>query len=275
MSGIDFYVQALNSEITSLFADITPAQEGSFTADVVAVCNLPKSVAQNAFRFQTDAIDLENAAATDILYKVDYAQDTNMVDGVPMTVLGTDWLASSECVATDNDDAVFLGGTVNAAKKQVAHDYVRFTAYKLFNTWLGVDLFNNEEELVTAINTRGRTSLDNTLTALAALNESAYCQTGTTYNTFSHPSESILSSIIQNAPERLAQLNNYLISGDQSGADPADPSAPIFKMPLEIGDTIQFKLTVKAAASQETVTGVSPIGDRYYRIKFAIVADSQ
>ncbi len=277
MSGQDFYVQSLNSGATALMAELAQGDEAAFTAAVVANFELPVTIAQNLFKFQSDAVDIMNASETDIKFKVDYVQDTNQTDNIPDTVLESDWLANCECIGTDTADAVFVAGTSTASKRQVAHEFVRYLAHSLFNTHLGVDLFSNEEELVNALNIDARRALDETLTNLTNLNGGDYCPKDFTIGagTYKHPSQVILSKIIANTPQRLSDLQPYFVAGgDQSGVEGGTP-APVFRMPLAVGDTVQFKLLVSAADDQHLLLDplATEIQDRAYRIKFTIVED--
>lgn len=276
MSGMDFYVQSLNSGATAMMAELAQGDEDAFTAEVVANFNLRVGLAQSLFKFQSDAVDINDETLSDIKFKVDYVQDTNQTDNIPDTILEKDWLAECECVGTDSADQVYIDGTSTATKRNVAHEFIRYLAHMLFNTHLGVDLFSNEEALYNALNIDARRALDETLTNLTNLNGGDYCPTDFVIGdgTYKHPSQVILSKIIANNPERLATLDQYFVAGgDISGVEGGTP-APVFKMPLAVGDTVQFKLLVNAAEDQHLLTGLAAsIPARNYRIKFTIVED--
>lgn len=274
MSGIDFRVQALNVSVDATEALMAFEDDADITADVTASFDLDVSVAQNLFRFQSDAIDVDNIVDTDLKYKVEYTttQDAN---GHPVP-LSADWLVNTQCSA---GDAIYTAGTSAAANKMVPHEYVRYLATKLFNTHLGVDLFSNETEVREALDLDARTALDAKLGELAALESGSYVDASNVELTsgFKHPSYVILSKIIQNAPERLTDLSgNYLISGSADGSELTDASEyPIFKMPILVGDTIQFKMTINAHADQGKLVdpngaGVS-IPARTYKIVMNVV----
>ena len=74
-------------------------------------------------------------------------------------------------------------------------------------------------------------------------------------------SRQLLEQIINNDRDRL-------ISDASAGT--IDASNEIQAIPLVDGDTISFKVTLKAAAGQHNLTGVSAIGDRTYKIKLIL-----
>lgn len=286
-TAIDFHVQALNVSIDASMATVLGSQVDAFTCDVVAELPIFLSDAKSLFRFQSDAIDITNDVNTDIKYKVNYETGATDGDGIPEIVMAADWLDGSgcACVGTDTDDAVYLAGTSNAAKKGVAFEYLRYLAHNLFNTHLGVDLFNNEEEVRVELDKSARVALDAKLLEIAALgtegwvdaNEALIDEAEDIY----HPSYVMLNKIILNQPSRLAGKLETLLANpedaDQTGADPADPQAPQFYMPFEVDDTIQFKLTVNAATDQHLLLDAEstndPIAPRTYRMVFRVVAD--
>lgn len=273
-TGIDFSVQALNVDVTAAKAALSGVTDTAFFCNVVAELDIPLADAQNLFRFQSDAIDITNAEATDILYKVHYEESTILdSEGVPTEVVAAQWLANTICNGTDDDDEIYTSGTAGATHKGVAFEYVRYLAKKLFNTHLGVDLFSNEEELRVALDRSARENLNNKMKELAGLNTGLYCEASTMAGDFNHPSYVILQKIINDAPARLATLADYALpGGDASGAeDPENP--PTFRMPLAEGDSIQFKLTIAADSTQSSIVDsndVIPV--RTYRIVMNVVA---
>ena len=90
------------------------------------------------FQYQTDSVDINDVVANDVKFRVVYAD-------APNAPLGMDIDESTEVVEGAID------GT--AGNKNITYDYTRYLALKLFNTHLGVDLFNNEEELRDDLNT--------------------------------------------------------------------------------------------------------------------------
>jgi hypothetical protein len=270
---MDFYVEALNVSVDATKALLQGATDASFIADVVAEVDFPLADALAMFHFQSDAIDVNNIVTEDLKYKLNYTADSNVTNGVPDTVMVSGWLSNTICTGTDTSDATYLAGTSGAAHKAVPFEYVRYLAQNLFNTHLGVDLFSNETEVREDMDASARSALDAALSAIRDLSGGDFVEAGTQYNSFAHPSQSILEKIIALDASRLSDLSPYLVSGgDDSGADPANPE-PTFKVPFIVGDTLQFKLTVSADANQsDIVGGVNAIADRTYRIVMNIVA---
>jgi hypothetical protein len=268
-SPITFSVQALNVEVTSALAALSGVTDTDFTCDVTADLSISLAAAQDLFRLQSDAIDITDAAEDDIKYAVYYeASNTLDASGIPTEVVSPDWLVNTVCSAGDD---LCTASTLSATNKGVAYEYVRYLAHNLFNTHLGVDLFSNEEQLRAVLDISARDELDENMKELHDL---GYVLPSTTHRGFSHPSYVMLSKIILDAPDRLASLDEYAIAGgDATGADPANPSAPTFKMPFAVGDKIQFQLKIKAAANQsEIVDSSDAIADRTYKIVMEIEA---
>jgi hypothetical protein len=287
MSGtsLTFSLQALNVEVDALKATLSGVTELDFDCDVVAGFDVPVSIMQDLFNFQSDAIDIDNIVTTDIKYKASYTEPTVLdSEGVPVTVLADGWLLSTECTGTDSvpgsENAIFFNAaTAGATKRMVPHEHQRYLAWKLFRTWLGTDLFDNEEEQIEYLDREARRELNDKLVALAAagVKNANEVDLGAEFGNFNHPSYVILQQIINDQPARLADLTPYFISGDTNG-DENGNSPPWFKMPLLVDDELQFKLTIAADADQVDIIGLTPspanaIDVRTYRIVMKLVAD--
>jgi hypothetical protein len=274
-TGLTFSLQALNVDVTAAKALMTSEISEDFSGNVTAGFNVELSVVQNLFRFQSDAIDVNDLTAADIKYKVEYTP-TFDADNVP-TPLSQDWLQNTICSAGDE---IFEAGTSGASFKAVTYEYVRFLAKKLFNTHLGVDLFSNEEEVRVELDKSAREALNTKLVDLAGLNSGGYVDASSVDlpSGFKHPSYVLLSQIIASAPERLQDLSaNFITGGDTTGLLEPE-SYPVFKMPLLEGDQLQFLLTVDHADEQGKIVdpnGTGPtIGERTYKIIMTVVPDA-
>lgn len=278
-----FSVRALDVSVNAILATVAGLPDVSFNADVTALLNLTVAQAKEMFHFQSDAIDVNNVVAEDLKYKLIYTPAT-LDNGVPdASWMFDNFIYNTICDGTDNDDHTYTVATSGASNKAVTHDYVRYLAYKLFNTHLGVDLFNNEEEVRNGLNDSARTAFDTVLQnihdhesndwldASAATSESA----GGFKAVFgdNHPTYNIIQALINSHPERFYDLSNNFISGSQSGqTDPAQQAE--FSVPFVTGDVIQFQLTIKANSGQTDILSslASPptIGDRTYRIRIEL-----
>jgi hypothetical protein len=281
-----FSVRALDVSVNAILATVSGIPEETFDSDVTAAFSLDVNDAKNMFHFQSDAVDVDDVVANDLRYKLIYTDPAKEADGVTPdnTWVLDHFIQNTICDGTDTDpaDHVYTVGTSGATNKAVTYDYVRFLAYKLFNTHLGVDLFDNETEVREALNNNARENLSNLLLAINDhqsnewLDASA-CTDETPSTGFkaiygaNHPTYVIVQNLINSHPERFHDLSNNYISGDQSGVNELSE----FSVPFVAGDIIQFQLTVKAHADQtDVLTGVSAmptINDRTYRIRIELV----
>jgi hypothetical protein len=241
MSGMDFYLAQLDFGITAASATLSGASTTSFNGDATVEVDVPLSAIQNTFNFQTDSTDFNDLANVDISYRVSYTPAD--------PVLPFD-------IEPDVDTNVIVNAIdAGAATNSITRDYIRYLALKLFNTHLGVDLFDNETTLRGDFNTSFKSGLDTVLVNLAA--------DGVSYATGTSPSKSILSQIINSEPSRLNDITDYEIAGQTVW----------YKMPVAVGDKLYFVVTVSAAANQHDLTGVPLIADRTYLMKLNVVAD--
>ena len=131
MSNQDFYLEQLSVSIDASTATFTDGVTVSFDGSASAQVDVSYNVLRNLFQFSTDASDIDNTVATDILYRVSYTTETD-----PLGIdIDTNTELYSEAIQS------------NATDNNITYDYVRYLAKQLTNTYLGVDLFNNESEL--------------------------------------------------------------------------------------------------------------------------------
>jgi len=252
MAAQDFYLSELSFDAAASLATIEGADTSVITAEVHAEFDVSLSVVKDMFRFHTDSSDVDNVVADDLNYCV-----VHTAVGAPMS---TNFLDSyTECVA-GGSGAIMNSAAVHP-QNTVTYDYVRYLALQIFGTQIGVDLFSNETQLRSDLDTEAKTQLDSTLVALDALN-------WLDASASSNPSYKILSQILLNDPNRfdssaLVALNiPTLLNGLQS-----------YSCPLIVGDAIYFKMTVAADATQKAAIGIGSgaIPDRTYLIKANIV----
>jgi hypothetical protein len=156
-----------------------------------------------------------------------------------------------------------------ANKMMVAHDFLRYLALKLFRTHHGVDLFNNETELLQQIrlicgNGAGYT-MGEILSSLASVNLS-----GNHPNIVSDPSGNYMTNddssyhnigrvLVEQlkgiAPERFANLEN------SSDARP---------IPFLEDDIVSFSMIINPPIGQEYLTNVYAISPRSYKIRLIL-----
>ena len=231
----DFYLSQLNVDIDASSASFDDAVTVAFDASASAQVDVSFSVLRDLFQFSTDASDIDDVVATDILYKVDYTTQAEP--------LGIDINTNTELYASPIQS--------NATDNNLTFDYVRYLALKLFNTYLGVDLIRNEVELRTNLNSTFKSNFDTVLVDLAG--------DGNLDASGNSPSESILRQIMSGDPSRLDALTDLSVGNLW------------YQVPINAGDKLYFVLTVSSATGQENLTGVSAIPDRTYLIKINAV----
>jgi hypothetical protein len=280
MSGptktIDFIIDAFNTEITLEASGNLLSALVTMDASCVADLYVDASLARLAFQFQTDASDVVNVSDTDIKYFVDREQFWNYDS------LHSFSINPADAVVDYVDTPVkIMDSSAVPEKNMVCHDFVRYLAQKLFNTPYGVDLFNNELDLLNDIRLKAErvwNTIDNQLVkynvdSIAPLGAiingvtyedqvtSAGTYSGLKYYTNAHSgniSKKILEQMAHHNPARLRNIE------DTSNVQP---------IPFIGGDTISLKLTINPASGQENLTGVPAFGARTFRIRFNLVED--
>jgi hypothetical protein len=259
MSLINFTLPVLNRNFTLDICGGLAGEAPELMTDIsaVAIYNLRLSDMRNVFKFQSDSFDVNDLSASDIKYYV-------YMNSWPVDASLNPAHAS---MTTGGDTPLILptdGVNVVANKNLVKHDFIRFLAKHLFNTPYGVDLFNNEEGLLADLSAKGRTAKDSIMGALHAVS-AASAVGGTdgsgnkyslnTQDTNANICRELMRQIAGMAPARFATAHD--ISGVQS-------------VPLVSGDTISFRVTIRAHPLQHNLTGRQPFNARVYKIQLNI-----
>lgn len=255
VTNIDFVLNELNTSMamTTLGAIEAGEEPGDLDAYVatVEVNNVSAETLRSVFKFQTDSADIADAESTDIKY---YVVKSNW---------GSNFINPANGDVTDS--AIFAGAAND--KKALKHDFVRHLAENLFNTHYGVDLFTNEEDLLTDLAEKGagvNVSIQNLLQLSDITNNDLEGTNGDRYrlrddetNNFSRK---LFLQILNGDKGRLTSL------------DPADADG-LRGVPLASGDSISFVLTVNPAEDQHLIvraTGAVP--SRAYKVKLNLSA---
>lgn len=263
---VDFVLEDFASSVTmGTSGTLASASIPSLDASAVAVLEVDLDNMKDVFQFQTDSTDFVNTAATDLKYLV---QTANWPSLNPSNAM-MDHASSTNPIATTGSD----GSTLAANKMMVCHDFTRYLALKLFSTHFGVDLFNNEPELlqnlrtVTGASSSGQTwyDINASLTAVSTTGDHTGIVTGDASGNYMTNSQTgntnickvIFDQMMGAAPSRFNGLGN---------------SGTFQSIPFAADDTISFKLTVTPATNQHNLTGVSAIGNRVYKIKLIMKA---
>jgi len=232
------YLEELNVAITAMlghFDDmVTPAP---FTADAVASISVPVNILQDTFLYQTDAVDLDDIIANDIHYRFVY-DPVNKPFGNPDVLVNTQVIQG----------AIDAGANLNSA----SDDFLRYIAFKLFGTPLGVDLIANEKEILDALSESFTINLDAKLISIASegvLDRSVI---------INNPSKKVMDVLILTQPGRFADILQYAVDGEPSW----------FKVPLAVGDIVYMQVVMNPATDQHLLTNLpSAILARSYNLK--------
>ena len=261
---VNFTLSGLNSTL-SMDLSGTLAGEAPAALDVsaTAVYYVKTSDMLKVFKFQTDSLDVNDLDNADIKYYV-----FRGVDAWPAN------LKINPAHAAMSENAMLPSG-VDASKNLVKHDFVRYLAQCLFNTIHGVDLFSNEDALLENIALKGQDArtaielaLDNvntTKTVASGALTSAADASGRRYTT------NALTGNTNICRELMRQVASQAASRFGATAD----STAVQSVPLVNDDTLNFKVTVAAAANQHDLTSRNDaIVPRVYKIKLILCADA-
>ncbi len=260
MPEVNFVLSHLDANLQMDLSGALDAASISVPTDVsaTAVFQVGLSALKNTFKFQSDALDISNVAASDVKYYVYPANWPTGVNVAHAMLQGEHATGASGKLGSGYDDNRCL----------LKHDFVRYLAQKLFNTVHGVDLFSNETELLENIVGHGNAIKDGINTKLTEVGVSGNTaglagSVGSQYLTNATAESKNLGRIIM---QQLASSAPARFSTDISNSD------AIQSMPFQEDDALYFKVTVKAATNQHNLTSVAAIEDRVYHIKLLVKA---
>lgn len=262
----DFVLTHLVSEVQlDLSGSMTSESIPTIDASAIAVLWMNVNAVKDTFQYQTDSLDVNDVNASDIKY---YVFDSSFTELNPADASVLDASGGSGAMATASSN----GDLYPADVMLVKDDFVRYLAKKLFNTTFGVDLFSNEDDLKSNVETAcGSGAAGNTwydvkskLAAVGATNNALAGPDAQShyYSTNGSTGTSNLSR------ELLLQLIGADVGRFQN-VQHTDTPQPI---PFVAGDSISFKLTIKPAEDQELLTGVPAFSEGHiYQIKIVMV----
>ena len=260
---VNFVLEKFNYELEmgvsgELYTVVTPALDVSANAEYyVSVADMRK-----AFYFQTDSRDVNDLSGEDVKYYVKW----------PAHVVLNPCHAyvSSNAIAVTN-----ANGVIADNRQLVKHDFIRHVADDLFNTHLGVDLFNNEQELKDDLASKGHSQAwASILTDISAVNvvnntllgpdASGEYYTSDALDSSANLCRELLGQLLKTAPSRMYDVSAIAVDGNIA--------LEKFFIPFEDGDSISFKLTLSAAPNQhELVSKATAVPDRTYKIRMNVV----
>ena len=275
---VEFIINNFNTDITMTLSATLDISNVTMDVSCVADLYVDTTILKNTFKFQTDSDDITDLSENDIKYFVyrdafwsdpSYSFSINFADAVQ------DYL----------DTPVKIVDGPSSDKNMICHDFVRYLAQKLFNTYHGVDLFSNESELINDIRDKSQKAwavIDNELIKWDVKTRDLSQSTpihGVIYQSQETPSgtyddghnllnyytnlnennvcRSILRQLAYHQPNRFQDISGN--SGIQS-------------IPFIAGDIISIKLIINPANNQHNLTGlVEAIEPRSYKVRFNLV----
>ena len=215
--------------------------------DATVVIEVGTTAMKSTFKFLTDASDVDDVIADDTKYYVDAGEFPKINVAHAMIDHGS-------------ADAPIVAGYA-ANRSLMKHDFMRYLSQELFNTPQGLDLVSNETAVSQDIATNGSELFVTDISAaLAAAGTEASPLTNST-TTQANLVRELLRHVAATAPTRLSDILN---------ADSADNNENRNAIPFLENDTINFHVTVNAAANQNNLTGVGAIAPRTYRVMLLV-----
>jgi hypothetical protein len=270
---VNFVLEHLESSVTlDLSGGITSSGINDVVADARAIFYITQDQAKAIFKYQTDSLDVSNNTTNDIKYSIDYSAFTAL--GLNPANAMLDAPASTGAIATM--DAYSTAIAPN--KMLVAHDFIRHIADDLFGTHLGVDLFNNETELVQSARSVCSDAAEGNV--MYEINQQVSRVSTTSTEAVSGLEGDAGSKYMTNANETNENLCRVLFN-QMIGATPQrfadiENTEDFQSLPFEVDDSINFKLTLSAAAGQHLLTrsaGDPAVASRSYEIRLLVTAN--
>jgi uncharacterized protein YjbI with pentapeptide repeats len=230
------------------------------TTDATAVFYVKLSDMSQLFQYQTDSFDINDISATDIKYYVFHRKWPTALKINP-----------AHAMLNKPESSGILGGTtIFSANKMLAkHDFLRHISRHLFNTIHGVDLFNNESDLLENTTYWGenvRTTIDAIISGISTTSSDAslaFDSSGNKYLTNTNTGNTNLTREImrQISAVEASRFNNI------------QDNVGLKSIPFIENDTLLFKVIFSSALNQSDLTNVSAIPSRSYMVKLIMKND--
>jgi hypothetical protein len=253
---VNFTLSGLNQAFTlGVSGELAGEAAAALDVSCFAIYNVKLSDMLDVFKFQSDSFDVNDTDASDIKYYVD------------MGNWPADLKLNPAHASSLSTNPIMADADVGAANKNlVKHDFVRYLAYKLFNTPHGVDLFSNEDDLLSDLVTKGATAYTSIKAALDAVNMSSAAH-GSSPNKYSTNNEASTANFSRELLRQVAHHDSARFAGIEN-------VSTIQSVPLAVNDTISFKVSISAAENQHNLTSRSgPFDTRVYEIRLVLKAD--
>jgi len=265
-TNIDFIVDKFSGAyVYGNYLTIDDPVYGITDTSAVAVFYMSQAEIQNVFYFETDSISFSDLSYERMRY-------FTYMNRWPSHLVVSPTNAMMDQTASEN--ALLQVGIPN--KMLLKHDFVRYLAKSLFNTAGGVDLFNNQTELLHGLNQLGEYSWQNDISASLwrYATTSSYPVSGDMTSGFIIDNISNLKCTTADLPMDInlgcKMMNQLLMLTPERFNNLVLDEYYQAPIPILAGDTIQFRFTVFPADGQNELTGVDQFGGRSYAIKIII-----
>jgi hypothetical protein len=255
---INFTLTGLNQAIfMSTLGSLDASAVSLENTDAAAVFYVKQSDMMNVFKFQSDSNDMNEVASSDVKY---YVFDRNWPAELKINPL--------HAMMNKSESANMLGNAESFAanKMLVKHDFIRYLSLCLFNTIHGVDLFRNENDLLENAVYGGET-IRNTIHGLLGNVGTTSSDEGMSYDVSGNK---YLTNDASGNTNLCRELLRQMVAGAPARFGSITDANTPQSLPFEIDDTINFKVTLQAAPTQNLLTGVTEIPVRSYLIKLII-----
>jgi len=236
--------------------------------DAVAKCDVSLNTIRDMFIFHSDHIDVNDQIPEDIRFYVDASY-------IPQSL-------NLHTSIVDNGAVLDMayGSLLSNSERVLAKDYIRHLSQILFNTPFGVDLFINEEDLVNSVNA----ALNDTWETSCRVDLECVSTQGTHANLQGNPNgkskylladneaddvtyaskynicRELFRMLVSKVPSRFVPLSNPVGATQKQNMLQYEMDANdinLYYLPLEVGDQILMKVTIKPDPTQSSFTGVS------------------
>jgi hypothetical protein len=277
---VDFVLSNLTSSVT-LSTQATIAQQVlSISGDATAVFFVRVNDMKNVFQFETDAVNINDLSSQDMKFYVNMgAWPSNYLPALNPANAMLDVPGISTGAISSVSGISSLPYDHN--KQLVKHDFLRYVAQRMFNTYQAVDIFQNQLAVIQNIESvcdgsaPGRSWYDISAALhsvavngthpglLLDMHSEKYMTVATT--SADNLCRELFLQIVGNAPTRFQGVGG---AGSILNGGVRQP------LLFESGDSINFNLTINAAPGQNNVNNlnVAAIPSRTYTIKIVMLA---
>ena len=232
----------------------------AFVADCVATRSVPLAMFNELFQISIDGFDISAPNAVindDESYPVKYYVNYPLATDISTMTFGSDaHVITNHMMLVDSYGTTLTDQTVKT-------DFIRFLAYKLFNTPLATDLFLNMQEMETSSQTAFDDAWETDI-----ISHIAEVSIGGTYPALHDDgpgSDKYCTNQVTSTNNICRELYMQMASKQPSRFSGWANTLQKQSLPFMLGDSISFRVTMSPYAGQQLFGG-PPIGSRSYGI---------